>query len=247
MLSCACRKLANEYLDSQLHFQYISFQTEERLQEQTCFQLPSALYPTLQWYNLCASLLWKVKPQKSEWYSGVHLKGLCIKDFAEPRIRPSDRGRGQIYNKLAVSDRPRLSDGCCRHRSVHHALVKAPLFHPPPFLLKVNTAVSPLMYLRAHRHPHKTCRHASTGTHMQRTHTDTVPIMVTNPAWAGSHLWVMSWCVVPVKLPRHLPFTDGSAGWERALSCGHDGRTVWKQTSYDPDQEQSHISWALRC
>lgn len=49
-----------------------------------------------------------------------------------------------------------------------------------------------------------------------------VPIMVTNSAWAGSHLWVMVWRVVRVKLPRHLPFPDGSAGCPRALSGGQD-------------------------
>lgn len=94
---------------------------------------------------------------------------------------------------------------------------------PPatPFPLKVNTTVSPHIYLRAHRHPYKTCMQAS-----MRAYTDTVPIMVTNPAWAGFHLWVMAWCVVRVKLPRHLPFTDGSAGCPRALSGGHDCRPV---------------------
>lgn len=80
------------------------------------------------------------------------------------------------------------------------------------------------LYLRAHRHPQKTRVHTSTCAHTQYTFTDTVPIMVTNPAWAGSHLWVTAWCVVRVKLPRHLPFADGSVGCPRALSGGHGCR-----------------------
>lgn len=53
----------------------------------------------------------------------------------------------------------------------------------------------------------------------------------------------MAWCVVRVKLPRHLPFTDGSAGCPRALSGGH---SLESTPHHDPDREQTHISQALR-
>lgn len=95
---------------------------------------------------------------------------------------------------------------------------------PTPFPLKVNTTVSPhYTYVLTDTLKRHACT-PSTCAHTQRTFTDTVHIMVTNPAWAGSHLWVTAWCVVRVKLPRHLPFADGSVGCPRALSGGHGCR-----------------------
>lgn len=65
--------------------------------------------------------------------SGAHLEGDVL-SLAELWIRPSDKGLAKLLlSGLSVSDSPVLSDGCCRHRSMHHTLVKAPLLHSPPF------------------------------------------------------------------------------------------------------------------
>lgn len=108
--------------------------------------------------------------QKSSIISQYTFQRLCIEGLTELWIRPGDKPCGKLLlSGLSVSDSPLLSDRCCRHRSMHHAFVKLPLLHPPPF--HWNTIVSPHMYLRAHRHPYKTCVRESMCTHMQRIQT----------------------------------------------------------------------------
>lgn len=54
------------------------------------------------------------------------------------QIRPGDRlgawvdATPLLLSGLSISDSPQFSDGCCRHRSMHHTLVKPPLHSPHP-------------------------------------------------------------------------------------------------------------------
>lgn len=119
------------------------------------------------------------------------------------------KGCGELLlSGLSVTDSPLLSDRCCRHRSMHHTFVSAPLLRPPPFPPKVNPAVSPCVYLRAHRTPLQDVR----GTHIH-THTGD-----------GDKSWLSRFPSVSHGAESHLPLTDGSAGCAAVLSgdrgCG---------------------------
>lgn len=97
----------------------------------------------------------------------------CIEGLAELWIRPSDKGLAKLLlSGLSVSDSPVLSDGCCRHRSMHHTLVKAPLLHSPPFRWK-STPWSRHTYTYVLTGTLTRLAHTQTQTH---TYTDTFPL-----------------------------------------------------------------------
>lgn len=97
---------------------------------------------------------------------------LCIEDLAELWSRLGDRGPGKLLlSGLSVSDSPLLSDRCCRHRSMHHTLVKAPLLHPPPFRWK-STPQS-----------HHTYIYVLTDTLTRRARTCSAHIQTPFPLW----------------------------------------------------------------
>lgn len=104
--------------------------------------------------------------------SGAHLEGDVL-SLAELWIRPSDKGLAKLLlSGLSVSDSPVLSDGCCRHRSMHHTLVKAPLLHSPPFRWK-STPWSRHTYTYVLTGTLTRLAHTQTQTH---TYTDTFPL-----------------------------------------------------------------------
>lgn len=97
----------------------------------------------------------------------------CIDGLAELWIRPTDRGLAKLLlSGLSVSDSPVLSDGCCRHRSMHHTLVKAPLLHSPPFRWK-STPWSHHTYTYVLTGTLTRLAHTQTQTHTLSTHIQT--------------------------------------------------------------------------
>lgn len=74
------------------------------------------------------------KSLKPASHPSVHFKGCISRALPNCGIGLVTGGCGTLLlSGLSVSYSPLLSDRCCRHRSVHHAFVKAPLLHPPPF------------------------------------------------------------------------------------------------------------------
>jgi len=157
-------------------------------------------------------------------------------------IRPSDGGRGKLLlSGLSVSDSPLLSDGCCRHRSMHHTLVIALLLHPPFFRWK-STPSSWINALTDTR-----TRRAYTRA---RAHACTTRIQTPFPSW----LQILPELVPICELCRGVLYQSNSA-----VIClsqmdlrGVQGPCLvdtiaWMQTSHDTDSEQSHIYQALRC
>lgn len=136
---------------------------------------------------------------------------------AELWIRPGDKGCGVLLlSGRSVTDSPLLSDRCCRHRSMHHTFVRAPLLRPPPFPLKLNTTVSPRVYLRAHRTPLQDERGARACRQWWQILAEPVSIC---ESWHGelyessaSHRWICRACSGPVWwpwLPDGLIFSRG--------------------------------------
>lgn len=167
---------------------------------------------------------------------------LCIEDLAELWSRLGDRGRGKLLlSGLSVSDSPLLSDRCCRHRSMHHTLVKAPLLHPPPFRWK-STPQS-----------HHTYIYVLTDTLTRRARTCSAHIQTPFPLWwqilpelapiCESWHGVLSESNSPVICPSQMD----PRVVRGALSGGRGCTTLRIQTSRDLDREQTHISQALRC
>lgn len=142
-------------------------------------------------------------------------------------IWPGEKGHGTLFfSGLSVIDSPLLSDQSCRHRSMHHKFVEAPLLHPPPFRWK-STPQSCHTYIYMLRDT--LTRHACRRT---CAHTNTTHIQTSFPLWWQILPELASICdswhgvLYESNSSRHLPFTDGSAGCPKPLSGGDDWRTV---------------------
>ena len=87
--------------------------------------------------------------------STVHLRS-PVRSLIELWMAPGDRGHARcLLSGLSISDSPLLSDACCRHRSMHHALVKPPLplssTHPES-LQASDTVPPPATHTHTHTH-----------------------------------------------------------------------------------------------